>query len=128
MSQPAKRRAKRGISQKRKARRDRRVAEAVVDCYNESEQITGLYTMIDTHLAVPFKTMVLGVAVGRACRPEPAGRNRRCLSTRPHPTDRPDSGPTIAVAAARRRRVDRRLPPLVEWRVAFFTASRFVQP
>jgi hypothetical protein len=58
MSQPAKRRAKRGISQRRKARLDRLVAEAVVDCYNESEQ-----TMIDTHLAVSFKTMVLGVAV-----------------------------------------------------------------
>ena len=63
MSQPAKRRPKRGISQRRKARLDELVAEAVVDCYNESEQITGLYTMIGSNLAVPFKTMVLGVLV-----------------------------------------------------------------
>ena len=35
--------------------------QATVDCYNESEQITGWFTMIEEHLAVPFQTMVLGV-------------------------------------------------------------------
>jgi hypothetical protein len=54
---------KRGISQRRKARLDKLVAEAVVDCYNDSEQVTGLYTMIENNLSVPFKTMVLGVLV-----------------------------------------------------------------
>ena len=34
-----------------------------MDCYNESEQITGLYTMIEENLAVPFQTSVLGVEV-----------------------------------------------------------------
>jgi len=34
-----------------------------VDCYNESEQVTGLYTMIEEYLAVPFQTSVLGVEV-----------------------------------------------------------------
>ncbi len=34
-----------------------------MDCYNESEQVTGLYTMIDEYLAVPFQTSVLGVLV-----------------------------------------------------------------
>ena len=32
-------------------------------CYNDHEQITGLFTMIDEHLAVPFDAEVLGVTV-----------------------------------------------------------------
>lgn len=39
------------------------VEQATVDCYNESEQVTGLYTMIEEYLAVPFQTSVLGVLV-----------------------------------------------------------------
>lgn len=39
------------------------IEEATVDCYNESEQITGWFTMIEDNLAVPFETMVLGVPV-----------------------------------------------------------------
>ena len=46
-----------------KARLDELVEEAIVDCYNESEQVTGLYTMIEDSLAVPFETTVLGVSV-----------------------------------------------------------------
>jgi hypothetical protein len=42
---------------------DRLVEEATVDCYNEAEQLSGLYTMIDDNLAVPFETQVLGVTV-----------------------------------------------------------------
>ena len=37
--------------------------EAIVDCYDESEQVTGLYTMIEDNLALPFATTVLGVPV-----------------------------------------------------------------
>lgn len=37
--------------------------EATVDCYNESEQLTGFFTMIQENLAVPFETQVLGVRV-----------------------------------------------------------------
>ena len=37
--------------------------EATVDAYNESEQTTGWFTMIDENLAVPFETTVLGVQV-----------------------------------------------------------------
>jgi len=33
-----------------------------VDCYNESEQLTAWFTMIDDDLAVPFATIVLGVS------------------------------------------------------------------
>ena len=39
------------------------VGEAIVDCYNESEQAMGLFTMIEDHLALPFLTQVLGVEV-----------------------------------------------------------------
>jgi hypothetical protein len=39
------------------------IEEATVDCYNDEEQITGLFTMIDEHLAVPFRTEVLGALV-----------------------------------------------------------------
>ena len=44
-----------------KARLDELVEEAIVDCYNESEQVTGLYTMIEDNLVVPFETAVLRV-------------------------------------------------------------------
>jgi hypothetical protein len=40
---------------------DEMIEEATVDAYGSSEQITGFYTMLDEHLAVPFKTAVLGV-------------------------------------------------------------------
>jgi hypothetical protein len=39
------------------------IEEATVDCYDESEECTGLFTMIEEHLATPFVTSVLGVAV-----------------------------------------------------------------
>jgi hypothetical protein len=44
-------------------RLDELIEEATVDAYGESEQTTGFYTMIEEHLAVPFKTEVLGVEV-----------------------------------------------------------------
>ena len=76
--------------------------------------------MLDSHLSVPFKTMVLGVArQGRAHRPEPPGRNRRRLSKSPHPPDRSDSRSSAAVTAARRCRADRRLPTLAARRLGF---------
>ena len=39
------------------------IEEATVDAYNEHEQITGLFTMLDEHLAVPFDTELLGITV-----------------------------------------------------------------
>jgi hypothetical protein len=42
---------------------DALIAEATVDCYNESECVTGFYTMLVDNLALPFHTMVLGVDV-----------------------------------------------------------------
>jgi len=46
-----------------KAELDALIEEATVDCYNEEEQITGLFTMLDEHLALPFQTAVLGMTV-----------------------------------------------------------------
>ena len=46
-----------------KTRLDELVEEATVDCYNEDEQLTGLLTMIQDHMAVPFETEILGVTV-----------------------------------------------------------------
>jgi len=34
-----------------------------VDCYNDDEQVTGLYTKVEEHLELPFETTVLGVKV-----------------------------------------------------------------
>jgi len=42
---------------------DELIEEATVDCYNEAEQITGLFTMIEEHLDLLFQTTVLGIAV-----------------------------------------------------------------
>jgi len=44
---------------------ERLIEEAVVDAYNESEERTGLYTMLDERLEVPFKTE------GEKCDPDP---------------------------------------------------------
>lgn len=59
----SKRKATRRHKRSSKARLDQMVEEAIVDCYNESEQATGLYTMIENNLALPFETTVLGVPV-----------------------------------------------------------------
>ena len=42
---------------------DKLIEEATVDCYNESEAISGIFTMMEENLAVPFKTTILGVEV-----------------------------------------------------------------
>lgn len=39
------------------------VEEAIVDCYDEAEQVSGWYTMLEDNLVVPFETVVLGVDV-----------------------------------------------------------------
>jgi hypothetical protein len=58
-----KRKGKTGPTRLSKAQLDRFVEEAIVDCHDESEQATGLYTMIADNLALPFETTVLGVSV-----------------------------------------------------------------
>jgi hypothetical protein len=40
---------------------DKLIEQATVDCYNDSEQATGLFTLLEEHLAAPFQTIVLGM-------------------------------------------------------------------
>ena len=47
----------------RPARLDEMVKEATVDCYGESEEACGLFTMLDENLAMPFTTTILGLEV-----------------------------------------------------------------
>jgi hypothetical protein len=42
---------------------DELIEQATVDCYNDAEQVTGLFTMIEEHLELPFTTTVLGMPV-----------------------------------------------------------------
>ena len=44
-----------------KARLKALIEDAILDAYNESEQRTGFYTMLDDHLDTPFDTQILGV-------------------------------------------------------------------
>ena len=45
------------------SRLERMISEAIVDCYNDSEQATGLFNMIEEKLSLPFSTIVLGIQV-----------------------------------------------------------------
>jgi hypothetical protein len=49
-----------GRAASRPARLDTMIAEATVDCYNESEAATGFFTMIEENLALPFEAQILG--------------------------------------------------------------------
>jgi hypothetical protein len=51
------------MAPKRNAALEAMIEEATVDAYNDDEQLTGLFTMIEEHLVVPFTTIVLGVEV-----------------------------------------------------------------
>ena len=42
---------------------DAMIEEATVDAYNDEEQITGLFTMLEEHLALPFDTELLGLPI-----------------------------------------------------------------
>jgi hypothetical protein len=51
---------KRGRWPPGKARLKALIEGAIVDAYNESEQRTGFYTLLDEHLDMPFDTQILG--------------------------------------------------------------------
>ena len=42
---------------------DELIEEATGDCHDDSEQRSGLYTMLEENLGLPFETSVLGVQV-----------------------------------------------------------------
>ena len=41
---------------------DELIAEATVDCYDDSECATGFYTVFEEHLELPFRTEVLALS------------------------------------------------------------------
>jgi len=47
----------------KQARIEELIEEAIVDCYNESEQISGFFCMLEERLTVPFNTKLLGQEV-----------------------------------------------------------------
>ena len=42
---------------------DKLIGQVTVDCYNDYEEITGIFTMLEEKLTVPFATKVLGLEV-----------------------------------------------------------------
>lgn len=54
---------KRGTDRVSSAYLDKLIDEATVDCYNESEEITGIFTMLEENLGLPFITKLLGIEV-----------------------------------------------------------------
>src|SRR6266542_523205 len=51
-----------GMSSLSAARLDEMIEQATVDCYDDSEQVCGLFTLLEDALAVPFETSVLGLS------------------------------------------------------------------
>ena len=73
---------------------DAMIEEATVDAYNDEEQITGLFTMLEEHLALPFDTEVLGITVTvYQDRPDRRQRDRRGLPPRRSQAGDPDPRP-----------------------------------
>jgi hypothetical protein len=85
------------------------IEEATVDCYNEDEQLTGIFTKLEEHLELPFETTVLGTMVTVegidlrvtgdivAICSSNGTRQPILLSDLPLPTPLPDGGEWIAV-------------------------------
>ena len=87
---------------------DALIAKATLDCYNDSECVTGFYTMLDDNLTVPFQTVVLDVDVTVAgidltddeqimavCARDRSTQRIRILDL-PLPTPQPDGAEWIA--------------------------------
>jgi hypothetical protein len=81
-------------------RLDELVEGATVDCYNEEEQASGFFTMIEENLALPLATRVLGVEASVVFI---IHRDRRSLTSRCSSSSRP-------MSTARKCRVQRPIP------------------
>ena len=51
----------RGDSSRLKRTLEEMIEAATIDCYSESEQVTGFFILINENLAVPFETTVFGL-------------------------------------------------------------------
>ncbi|MER7578337.1 calcium-binding protein, partial [Streptomyces sp. NPDC126514] len=87
--------------------------EATVDAYDEDEQLTGFYTMLADHLAIPFETTVLGTsATVGSIDLTPGSRIIAWCTPRPTPQGHRHPRPPPAHPRPGRRRMDPRLPAL----------------
>src|SRR5512145_1911870 len=91
------------------AKLDELIEEATVDAYREPEQTTGFYTVLEKHLAMPFKTKVLGVEVTVERIDVTDDEQIVAVCARQVATADPDHGPTPAGPASQWFGVDRRL-------------------
>ncbi|WP_254876705.1 calcium-binding protein [Verrucosispora sp. NA02020] len=88
------------------------IEEATVDAYGDDQQLTGLFTMIEEHLAVPFTTTVLGVEV-TVRKVDLTADSIVAVCARGRHQQRIDLlDPAATHSRAGRYRVDRRLPAL----------------
>ena len=94
------------------ARLDELIEEATVGWYNESEQISGFYTMLQDHLTVPSTTKVLGMDV--VVEEIDITEDEKIVAVcawQPAPADS-CAGFAVATSSTRRLEVDRCIPPL----------------
>lgn len=87
------------------------IEEATVDCYDEGEQATGLFTMLEENLALPFKTTVLGIEAdvisvdmgedGRLVAVCRAGKHRQAIALTELPLPSPPPAGAEWIAAYR---------------------------
>jgi len=93
---------------------DEMIKEATVDCYDETEQASGLYTMIEENRTVPFKTRILGFGVsvvaiemgddGSPKAVSERGSERQLISVTDLPLPKPPPAGAEWIAAYRRWR------------------------
>ena len=92
---------------------DKMIEEATVDCYDEQEQASGFFTMIEDNLVFPFTARVFGIDVSVVGieMDDDGSLKVVCGAWWGTATYRPDRS-AVAGAAAGGRRVDRCLPAL----------------
>jgi hypothetical protein len=88
------------------------IETATLDCYGESEQLSGWFTMIEENLVIPFETTALGVPVtveavdmnrsGQIVAICSRGRNRQPLLILDLPLPTPAPGGSEWIEAYRR--------------------------
>jgi hypothetical protein len=88
------------------------IEEATVDGYNESERITGWFTMIEQSLAVPFQTLVFGVLVTVERVDLDKADQIVAICVRGHDRQRSHPRPSASESATRGCGMDRGVPPV----------------
>jgi hypothetical protein len=85
------------------AQLDKLIEEATVDCYNDEEQLSGFFSMMEDNLALPFATRVLGVEASVvAIEMDDERPQSRVCAQRRAATHRSDRSAASLAAAGRR--------------------------